>query len=139
VKLKLQKFLEENDFLPIEKWNCFRIDHKKPKSETEKQNVREFIKSQTKNCNGLYIYADETGNIIYVGKGKPITNRLLSHYRECYEGVPGDTKDKRWHRFFSSNQGNLMVYWIELEDEENRQLIEYLLSIVLNPTFKHFR
>lgn len=75
------------------------------------------------------------GQILYVGKAKPLINRLYSHYKESFQEVPGDTKDKRWYRFFNLYQEEFEVYWCELEDEHCRQIVEKMLDVVLKPTF----
>jgi hypothetical protein len=76
--------------------------------------------------------------LLYIGKAKLLYDRLKSHYIESFSPVPGDTKDMRWHRFFSSHQGELTVYWKEFEDEEDRQLVEIILTRLYKPAFIDF-
>ena len=66
----------------------------------------------------------------------PISGRLVSHYRESFQEVPGDTKNKKWHRFFMEHQGEMTVYWKELEGEDNRRVVELMLDCVLQPAFR---
>jgi excinuclease UvrABC nuclease subunit len=102
--------------------------------------MRERIGKQKVNLhNGLYVYVNSNKEVIYIGKGKPIKNRILSHYDECFKSVRGDTSNQRWHRFFCSNQGELTVCWIKLEDEDNRKIIEQNLTFVLKPKFLEFK
>ncbi|NCO32179.1 hypothetical protein GW891_05470, partial [bacterium] len=53
--------------------------------------------------------------------------------------MPGDTKDKIWHRFFKKYRGKLEIYWKEQEDERVRQIIEKALDYCLNPVFNDFK
>jgi len=64
---------------------------------------------------------------------------MKSHYIESFSTVRGDTKDMRWHRFFSQNQGELEVFWKEFQTEEERQLVEILLTNILKPAFLTFK
>ncbi len=38
-------------------------------------------------------------------------------------------------RFFSQNQGVVEIYWKEFETEDERKVVETLLTKILNPTF----
>lgn len=76
---------------------------------------------------------------MYVGKAKSLLNRIKSHYIESFSPVSGDTKDMRWHRFFSQYQGELLIYWKEFEREDERQLIEIILTKFLKPIFLGFK
>ncbi|CAG9606882.1 GIY-YIG nuclease family protein [Pseudoneobacillus rhizosphaerae] len=134
--MNYERFLIENGILPIERnWNHFRINHVKPVDEVAKNQVRGYIENNVANHNGLYIYKNNKGEILYIGKGKPLKNRLYSHFLESFQPVKGDTKDQRWHPFFLKHQGEHDVYWIELETEKDRQIIEKMLEYVLNPLF----
>ena len=134
-----EQFLIEHEILPIDcekgKWNRFLIHHQSPKDEMSKQEVKRYIGQQVGNRNGLYVYKNEQGEILYIGKGKPLKNRLISHYIESFQPVSGDTKDQRWHKFFSQHQGIMEVWWIELEGEKERQIIEKMLDNLLKPLF----
>jgi excinuclease UvrABC nuclease subunit len=137
---KLTSFLEEEKILPIseETWRKFIINHCVPTDEQMKKLQYSFIKRQVRDKAGLYIYM-KNGICLYVGKAKLLYDRLKSHYIESFSPVPGDTKDMRWHRFFSQHQGELEIYWLEFETEEERQLIEMLLTKLLQPTFMLFK
>ncbi|MEH6954454.1 hypothetical protein [Neobacillus drentensis] len=97
--------------------------------------MKAYIQNYVTNHNGLYVYKNAEKEILYIGKGKPLKNRLYSHYLESFQPVPGDTKDQRWHKFFLKLQGDLDVYWLELETEKDRQIIEKMLDYVLKPLF----
>ncbi|WCN36479.1 GIY-YIG nuclease family protein [Aneurinibacillus uraniidurans] len=136
---EFEQFLIDNKFLPLNKgekrWCSFKIEHKEPKNNNELVSTKNYIRNEVSNKNGLYIYKNSMGQILYVGKAKPLINRLYSHYKESFQEVLGDTKDKRWHRFFYLYQGELEVYWCELEDEHCRQIVEKMLDVVLKPIF----
>jgi excinuclease UvrABC nuclease subunit len=135
MKDKFFNFLLEEKIMPIEKpfWNCFEIEHRITPCD-DLATIRNFLREQTQSKNGLYAYKDHEGNLLYIGKGKPIKDRLYSHFIESYKQVPGDRSGK-WHRFFYMHSGNLKVYWIELEDESIRKFVEHVLTDEYNPKF----
>jgi len=47
----------------------------------------------------------------------------LAHYTELFQEVPGETKNKKWHRFFMKHQGKMTVFWKVLEGEDNRRVL----------------
>lgn len=133
-------FLKKIRCYPIETtWNTFTIQHKEPFDQNEKADMEAYIKSKVGRKNGLYIYKDEDGNCLYIGKGKPISGRLISHYRESFQEVPGDTKSKKWHRFFKEHQGVMTIYWKEIEGEDNRRIIEMMTDYIAKPAFREWR
>lgn len=139
---KVEDYLEESKrsildlLLPVKMptWNMFEVDHQQPATSVERKCMKDYIYNQTGNKNGLYVYKDQNEQILYIGKGKPLKVRLYSHYCESFEVVKGDPKG-RWFNFFSNHQGKLKVYWIELEDENNRRFVEATLSGFLTPKF----
>lgn len=131
-------FLQKINFYPVKStWNSFSIEHNIPADGNEKYRVEQYIKSQTGGSNGLYIYECENC-WLYIGKGKPIKGRLVSHYRESFQEVPGDTKSKKWHRFFVKHRGMLKIYWKELNGEDNRRIVELILDSILQPAFREW-
>lgn len=137
---KLTTFLEEEKILPITQgvWESFNIDHSAPRDEQEKRDMYNFIKSQVDKRAGIYVYMKD-GECIYIGKAKLLYDRMKSHYIESFSPVPGDTKDMRWHRFFSHHQGEVEVFWKEFESEQERQVVEILLTKILEPVFLSFK
>lgn len=137
---KLETLLVEENFLPVseEKWNSFQIMHCQPENDESKKEQFKFIKGQVGKKAGIYIYIKEE-KILYIGKAKELNNRIKSLYIESFSTVPGDTKDNRWHRFFSEHQGEVNVLWKEVETEEERQIIELILTRMLKPTFLSFK
>ena len=141
--LNYKTLLEKNHILPWESWNNFLFKHHNPANPAEKTIQIERLKhelglDQGNNPDGLYAYK-QGSELLYVGKGRPIFNRLKSHYRESYEPVPGDTKDQRWHRFFSAHTGDITIYWISVEDETSRKIFELALQAHSQPSFENFR
>ena len=142
-QINYEELLKQNNLIPLERWNHFSFTHKaKVKGEEENEQIV-FLKRALQingnwNSDGLYAYK-RGSEIIYIGKGQPIFNRLKSHYREAFRAVSGDTKDKRWHRFFSSNTGKLTIYWIPVEDEATRKILELALHEHFKPTFEEFK
>lgn len=143
-KIDYSEFLKKLKILDYKKepWNNFKIPHGLSVSE-KKDFWRKKIKETIgKEINGIYLY-EKDGDVLYIGKGKPICNRVYKHFRESFERVSGDTKYNRWHQFFSNehNTGELTVYWIEINaaddcaSELDRQIIEKIYTRKFKPTF----
>jgi excinuclease UvrABC nuclease subunit len=137
---KLVSLLEEEKILPISvhTWNTFKLNHFDPENEQEKKEQYSFIRSQVNKRAGIYIYM-KNEKCLYIGKAKLLYDRIKSHYIESFSPVPGDTKDMRWHRFFSQYKGEIEIYWKEFQSEEERQIIEMILTKILQPIFSTFR
>ena len=124
------------------KWKCLEIEHGKNNS-NNKTTVRDSIKESIGDASGIYLY-EKDNRVLYIGKGKSISNRIYSHFRESFEMVSGDTKYNKWHQFFSNknNIGMLKVYCLVLESnnakesELDRQIIEKILTKVYQPEFE---
>ncbi|MBU3918873.1 hypothetical protein KKC63_03140 [Patescibacteria group bacterium] len=136
MKQKIEKFLENNNFLPMTNWHSLEIIHRDtaPEDSQKLDQIEDIVLRK----NGLYVY-EKNGIILYVDKGQPLFNRIRNHYISSYQEVSGDTNNKRWHRFFSSHQGKLRIYWKEMEGEETRQVIEKMLDYALKPQFNLFQ
>ncbi|MCD8509737.1 MAG: hypothetical protein LRY73_07590 [Bacillus sp. (in: Bacteria)] len=135
MKGRFVELIKEQGLMPINehKWNCFEIEHERTPC-VNLQKVKQYITSHTENKNGLYAYKDQHNNLLYIGKGKPIKERIYSHFIETYKQVSGDRSGK-WHRFFHKHHGRLKVYWIELEDESVRKFVEHVLTEEYQPVF----
>ncbi len=139
MKEKIKTFLKNTGFLPLYKLRNFTLVHKNNLPSTGiKEKDLEYIKKKVSNKSGIYIYKKDK-KIIYIGKASSLFGRIKNHYVSSYQEVKGDTKDKRFHRFFSFNSGKLKVYWKKQEDEKIRQIIEKMLDHTLNPTFNFFK
>ena len=132
-----KKLLTEHQLWPIETWNCFNFQHQQPSGPEESKKQIDLLRESVPKGHGLYVYYKD-GKCIYVGKAAPLFNRLKSHYYEAYRKVPGDTKNNKWHRFFSTNTGSLAVYWKQVTDETDRRIFELALTAELHPAFNEF-
>lgn len=133
---KITNFLIDIGFYPIcnDKWESFIIKHVAPESIELEKETFDYIKKQVGNKSGIYVYATTNEEILYIGKGNPLFSRLKSHYIESYRPVPGD-RSGRFHAFFSSNQGEIKIYWKELDNELYRQIVEIMLKTLYTPKF----
>ncbi|MFK7693312.1 hypothetical protein [Paenibacillus sp. HJGM_3] len=138
-KQSIEDLLVRCNLLPLDKWNRFEITHIQPEDISQIQSTKNYINLNVRNKRGIYIYQNSAGETLYVGKGSPLNSRISLHYDACYKPVRGDSKNQKWHRFFSGNYGLLNVHWIEFEDEENRQALEKMLSVILKPKFLKFK
>jgi hypothetical protein len=137
---KLASFLEEEKILPISKktWSTFKLSHCIPENEQKKKEQFSFIRCQVEKRAGIYIYF-KNEKCLYIGKAKQLYDRIKSHYIESFSTVPGDTKDMRWHRFFSQHQDEVEIFWKEFQSEEERQIVEILLTKLLKPIFLEYK
>lgn len=139
VRQQFADFLHHHELFPINDstWKSIELRHSAPVSDHEIASTRTEIRQAIGNVNGLYVYMNQSGQVLYVGKGKPVWNRVYSHYLESFKQVPGD-KSGKWFRFFSSNQGTVKVFWIEVEGEAERRICEAMLSLFVSPQFDTF-
>jgi excinuclease UvrABC nuclease subunit len=139
---KLISCLEEEKVIPVSKqtWSLFKLNHCIPESEQKKKEQYRYIKEQVGNKSGIYIYMKD-GECLYVGKAKPLAKRIKDHYIESYKPIPDDCpkQNSRWDRFFQKYNGELEIYWREFEAEEERQLVEIILTQILKPVFLTFK
>jgi len=138
MRKEFRKFLEENSFLPLSNWEYFEIRHVKSFSPKDQRQAYSEISRNVGRKNGLYIY-EKDGEILYVGKGKPLHHRIKDHYRESYYEITEHPNSKPWLEFFSSHEGRLKIYWRELKGEQERTIIEQILTYVLKPKFPPFK
>lgn len=89
--------------------------------------------------NGLYALKHPRYGWIYIGKGKPISGRIKSHY----SATQGLEKSPKWKQFFEyMTDDQLMVYWYEADYEDGfrgekiREILECLLHIRYKPLFE---
>lgn len=134
-----EKLLTDHQLWPLETWSSFDFTHREPSSPEIKKSQIEILRKVLPKGHGLYVYFRKDGECLYIGKASPLFNRLKSHYYEAFKKVSGDTKSNKWHRFFSSNLGHLVIYWKEVKVETDRQIFELALTAVLKPAFKNFR
>ena len=133
----LNKNLKKYKFLPVERWRHFNLNFGRRNLFKTNQ---EKIRQQVNDKNGLYVFK-RGKEIIYIGKGKPLSGRLKSHNRASFEPVPGDTEYNTFHEFWSrkKNQDKMTIYWKEVELENGRVSLEAMLAHILNPEFETWR
>ena len=132
---KFREFLKKNRYLPLSLWKSLKLEHG-----IKNKEVPVLIRQAVGIKSGLYIYVKDN-RILYVGKAKSLFGRIKGHYRESFEKVSGDTQFNTWHKFFSQkrNSGLIKIFWKEIDREDDRQILEKMLSRVLNPEFEKFR
>lgn len=122
-------FLIGHKFLPYESWNFIKINHKIDSNRIEeKKNIRETLKSA--GC-GVYIYTNHKKEVLYVGEGI-LRNRLIRHYEKSYQvKVKGSPR----YDFFNNQKEEMIVYFKPMDDKYERQAIEAMLIVVLQPIY----
>lgn len=79
---------------------------------------------------GIYIFCDSNQNILYIGKGAPIYNRIRRHFAKLK-----NTSLAR-HEFFQEVRTPITIYWVEIEQPEKREIVEHMLAYTLEPAYK---
>ena len=128
--------LKKEKIIPVqENWNLFVIEHpgSKPDNNSEREQIAK-IKKEVGTKAGLYCYYNNNNRCLYVGKAKPLFNRIKSHYKESFTENAG--RGHQWNSFFGNNTGMLNLYWIEIEDEDLRVIIERLIAFLEKPQFE---
>lgn len=134
-EIKSKNNVSENEF-NILTWKSFELNFAE-NFETKKV-ITEKIKSEIGNVSGFYAINDDK-ECLYIGIGRPIWNRIKSHYYSSQE------KDKaiKWVNFFKEYKRNLKIYWKEFTVSENRKiddkvrlLIEAVLTEKYDPKFE---
>lgn len=134
-EIKSKNNTSENEF-NILTWKSFELNFAE-NFETKKV-ITEKIKSEIGNISGFYAIYDDK-ECLYIGIGRPIWNRIKSHYYSSQE------KDKaiKWVNFFKEHKRNLKIYWKEFTASENKKiddkvrlLIEAIITERYNPKFE---
>ncbi len=119
--VKIEKVLKEEKLINISDWDSLTIDHLNDSIDEYKKILKQKL---DKKC-GIYAYFRDA-NCLYIGKGKPIINRLLFHLDEAHEKRGG----KAWVNFFRQQTGKLTIYWKELDSSDDKQLGEHARVIL---------
>jgi hypothetical protein len=139
--LYYKALLRISDHHDYKSWPSLQLVHEPPVDENEKMRVisliDQFCRRQNERISGVYLY-ERNGEVLYIGKGKPIFNRIKSHYIVSYREVAGDNQNQTWHRFFSTYNGPVIVYASEIEREADRKIIEMILQEYHKPVFSNF-
>lgn len=130
------------NLLGIKKWKNFKLDHK-TKSDNQLKIISKHIKEKTdtsvnNKVKGIYIYFNDIGKCLYVGKSKDIASRMYQHYKESQNksGHPD------WRIFFGKHKTTLNIYFKEVDlpdqnqGESLRIIIERHLISSLSPEFE---
>jgi hypothetical protein len=138
IKKSIDEFLRGLNLLSLGEgmWNQFEIKHTTVEpTPTELRDIRNSLKDRfPRESSGIYVYQNINKVVLYAGKAKSLYARVYSHYQEAYRQVPGD-KTGVWHYFFKKYSGNLIVYWVEIENERERHIIEQCLELILETKF----
>jgi len=133
----IKRFLKQNNILPINKWKNFKIvHHKKIQNKEEKSTVKKLIEHNVEGRAGLYAYMKD-GKLLYVGKAKKLKDRLFSHYRESFYKSKKTDKAYAWYKFFSKYSGPINVYWLPIEGDRQRRIVEEMIELVEGTIFEN--
>jgi hypothetical protein len=140
--LYYKALLRISDHHDYKSWPSLQVVHEPPGDENDESEVisliDQFCRKQGERISGVYLY-ERKGEVLYIGKGKPIFNRIKSHYIESYREVAGDTPDNKWHRFFNRYNGPVIVYVSEIEREADRKIVEMILQETHETVFSKFK
>jgi hypothetical protein len=137
--LIFEDLLKKESLLPIGggDWRKFPIFHPDAKpSNAQIAETRKFLHKELPDLtNGIYLYKDASDKVLYIGKAKPLYSRIYSHYRESFITVPGERKGV-WDEFFANHSGQLTVFWMKINSERERHILEQMLEVVLGSVFE---
>ena len=130
--------------------SILKFDNKELTCQPGSEALMSWVKhkrSELKKMKGVYIISifngeeEGTPRPIYIGKANPLYNRLYEH---CKEMMPErcseikQLKDKKWIDAFSPYRSHeLIVEFIELENEVDRRWLESKLHHEYNTIFEH--
>jgi hypothetical protein len=141
-KINYKALLRITGHQDYKSWPSLQLVHEPPGDRNEEKRVfsriDSFCRKQSERVSGVYLY-ERKGEVLYIGKGNPIFNRIKSHYIESYREVGGDTQDNKWHRFFSEYNGPVTAYISEIEREADRRIVEMILQEYHEPVFSKFK
>ena len=133
----IKSFLMHNKILPINKWNKFEIvHHKKIQNKEEISITKKMIGHNVEDRAGLYAYMKDD-ILLYVGKAKKLKDRIFSHYREAFYKSKKTDKAYAWYKFFSKYTGTINVYWLPIEGDRQRRIVEEMIELVEGTIFEN--
>ncbi|SOC06479.1 GIY-YIG catalytic domain-containing protein [Ureibacillus xyleni] len=137
MRKEIEELLKKEGYYPLTTslWNSFNFEQTRPNNCQEFENNINIIESHLQNQKGVYVYENASKEIVYIGKGKPIKKRIKSHYNKLLKEKDADNRDT----FFINNQGTMKIYWKEIEEDDEREVIEHLLSYLVKPKYKKWR
>lgn len=133
----LVSFLKENRITSVNQFNQYYINHVKPESDLDRKNVNSGIKKEFKGYRGVYIYLNESNNVLYVGIGK-LAERVRFHYYESFGKYSGKNCEKHI-KFFTQYPGRIKVLWTVIEDRVEQKRVEDMLTQHLKPIYESMK
>lgn len=135
IKQEIEALLKKKGYYPLNStlWNSFEFKQIKPKNHQEITQNIQIIETNLQNQKGVYV--DILRQVVYIGKGKPIKKRIISHY---YKLIKGNETNNRV-AFVLNHQCIMNIYWLEIEDDNEREIVEHLLAYLLEPEYKKWR
>jgi len=112
---------------------------------TRQKGERLFIwvkknRAMLKDMKGVYYYKSNT-QTIYIGKAKNLYQRMIHHCKEMLPHLCSEIKkqrDKKWiDAFCKFSEKEVEVYFIEVDDEIDRQWLEKKMQIEHKTVFQH--
>jgi hypothetical protein len=123
-------------FFSLERKISFEITHYLTvQSSDEIKRIKKELNNELGDIPGLYAYMNEDKIFLYIGKAKKLQSRILSHYKEAFYQPKETDKSRAWPDFFAKNAGNLTVYWIEIQKEEERKIAEQMIEYIKSSKF----
>lgn len=138
MEIDIEGFLTSHSVLPLtgNDWNTFEIEHFADAQVADTHAAIDNIRASIpRNTGGVYVYHDASGECIYVGKSADVRDRFRTHYRRSNREDRKGDRNNRHFNFWSSHTGKLNVSWLKIDREEDRQIIEIMLSFYLRPKF----
>jgi hypothetical protein len=131
----ISKGIAHNEHLAKFQWNVTVVNHT-----VHQTNWNLNYPTYNANYNeGIYIFINQNGQILYVGQSGDLTNRLRFRFKELHGR--GD-KDYQYHdEFFQNYQDeNMIILTTEITGgKKRRELVEEYLTCYLQPEFIRFK
>lgn len=131
------RWLSEINVYPISEsnWKSIEIEHREPIDIIERMQMENNIGERVDNKKGIYLYKNEKDEVLYVAMGDSISQSIICHFKESFQIKTGDAETTKRNRFFQANAGKLNVYYMDIDDEKNGEIIAKMLQYVLIPKF----
>ncbi|MEQ2529566.1 hypothetical protein WMO40_23110 [Bacillaceae bacterium CLA-AA-H227] len=129
--------LKTNEINSVPRFNQFSIHHIKPDSDIDMKRVNAEIRREFQKHSGVYIYLDDSNNVLYVGIGK-LADRIRFHYYESFGKYSGKNCEKHI-KFFTQYPGRIRILWANIEDRQTQREIEDILTQYLEPKYESMK
>ncbi|MFB5285433.1 hypothetical protein [Peribacillus sp. Hz7] len=139
-------FLYLNEILPYKNnknWKSLKVEHK-IKTPEEQKSDKKNLTLQFENVGfktGLYLYENNKGEVLYIGKGmnknEGILERIKSYYQKACNGdfKPKNQRHMDLIKLFRTNFGEINIYVFHMDDDNEAILIEEILTRELKPLY----